>query len=85
MKLVKGLFDIKSFNGIPVEKCEEAMKCPEGQVYRLGPTWDCDDRICRGYLPYCENPEERVARCFCEDPLESMDGNRCVRICPPYP
>ena len=63
-------------------KCEST--CGEDKEWALGPTWECDSRICRGIPPICEDPPQQVWRCFCKDG-KSLDGDRCTSECPLYP
>lgn len=59
--------------------------CPIGQKLAIGPTMECDNMICRGAMPICEDPTVTVLRCFCKNPALIMDGAKCVKTCPLYP
>lgn len=59
--------------------------CPDGMEWKEGPTWDCDNEVCRGMQPMCQNETARVMGCFCENPQQSKDGDQCVSQCPLYP
>lgn len=59
--------------------------CPEGMEWKLGPTWDCDNQVCRGIQPICIDETYKVMGCFCKNQNQSKDGDKCVTHCPLYP
>ena len=59
--------------------------CPVGMTWEEGPTWDCDNAVCRGAMPVCQDEAARVFDCFCTDKSQSKDGSACVEQCPLYP
>lgn len=59
--------------------------CPTGMEWKEGPTWDCDNQVCRGARPMCEDETARIMGCFCKKANQSKDGDKCVTQCPLYP
>lgn len=61
---------------------QRSRRCGNNQRYRSGPTWDCDNTICRGYEPDCIDPLETERRCFCEEGMVMLRGNCVEGPCP---
>jgi hypothetical protein len=90
-KYISVLEPIDVDNVCPPGKIGSKFYKPEFHVYFLGkhwvegPTWDCDNRVCRGAMPYCQDETARTWACFCINPNAKADGDRCVLRCPFYP
>lgn len=56
-----------------------------GQHWVKGPTYGCNNKICRGARPHCEDPNAQEWGCFCVNPNRFQDGSKCVKKCPLYP
>lgn len=66
--------------------CQSARPvCPRGMEWKEGPTSECDNHVCRGAQPICEDDTVRIMGCFCKKANQSKDGDKCVTQCPLYP
>lgn len=69
-------------DGMKANKC----KGPHEEWRDCGPTYMCDNQVCRGARPICTEEDATicVAGCFCKEGY-SRDGSKCVKECPLYP
>ena len=59
--------------------------CGKNQVRRWGPTWACDNTICRGAQPLCEDPNLQEHRCRCKKGFVYFNSACRKPPCPLYP